>query len=299
MLIGGVVAACGILGGAGSIYATLIEPRSLRVRRYSLPFRDLPPEFDGFRVVQISDTHLGRRVGAEFLRHVVDAAVSLEPDAYLLTGDYVHAGTSDLDLAVELFRPLVRGGESRPTFGVLGNHDWYADAHALSRMFTDAGIHMIDNDRLFLDAGGRVHREPNGGALCIAGLGDLIGDAVLPGRALDGVPSAMPRLVLAHNPDTAELVEIARGGRRIDAMFSGHTHGGQVSLPLIGPPVTLSRHGRKYIGGVVEGPACRVVMSRGIGTSVLPVRFGVPPELVEVTLRPSAGVRAAELRSPT
>jgi predicted MPP superfamily phosphohydrolase len=68
-------------------------------------------------------------------------------------------------------------------------------------------------------------------------------------------------------------------------MFSGHTHGGQVSLPIFGPPVTLSRYGRKYIGGVVEGPACRVVMSRGIGMSILPVRIGVPPELVEVRLR--------------
>lgn len=288
MLIGFGIGACALVGGGGLIYATMIEPRSLRVRRYDLPIENLPPEFDGFRLVQISDTHLGRWVGEDFLRRVVEVAVSLSPDAYLLTGDYIHDGTRNLALAVDIFRPLVHGAGARPTFGVLGNHDWYGDGPALARMLQHAGVHMIDNDRVFLDGRGDVFREPFAGGICIAGLGDLIEDTIVLESALDGVPLNMPRLVLAHNPDTAELPQIAQGGRRIDAMFGGHTHGGQVCLPFIGPPVTLSRYGKKYIGGVVNAPACRVVVSRGIGTSVLPTRFCVPPELVEVTLRHSA-----------
>jgi uncharacterized protein len=285
VLVDGVIGVCVGPPTAAAVYGTVFEPLSLRVRRYDLPIADLPPSLDGLRLVQISDTHLGPRISEAFLREVVARAVALKPDGFLLTGDYIHAGDKHIELAADIFGPLVRGEGARPTFGVLGNHDWYGDAAALSRLLESRGVRMIDNGRLFIGDDRTVTDRADRGALCVAGLGDLIGDRILPGRALDGVPREMPRLVLAHNPDTAELPEIVRGGRRIDAMFSGHTHGGQVSLPIFGPPVTLSRYGRKYIGGVVEGPACRVVMSRGIGMSILPVRIGVPPELVEVRLR--------------
>ena len=100
---------------------------------------------------------------------------------------------------------------------------------------------------------------------------------------------ALKRIVLAHTPDTAEIPELTGGGRslrarRIDLMVSGHTHGGQVRVPLLGAPVTLSRYGQKYARGLVQGPICPVVISAGIGMSVFPVRFGVPPEVVEITL---------------
>jgi predicted MPP superfamily phosphohydrolase len=91
----------------------------------------------------------------------------------------------------------------------------------------------------------------------------------------------MPRLLLAHEPDTAELPQL---NHRVDLMLAGHTHGGQVKLPLLGTPVVPSAFGSKYAGGLVQGPAYPVLVSRGIGTSIVPVRWGVPPEVVVITL---------------
>jgi predicted MPP superfamily phosphohydrolase len=90
----------------------------------------------------------------------------------------------------------------------------------------------------------------------------------------------MPRLLLSHNPDAAEDPRFLRARHRVDLMLSGHTHGGQVRLPVVGAPVIPSKYGQKYAAGLVQGPRCPVYVSRGLGLSGLPVRFGVPPEIV-------------------
>src|SRR6185436_5967083 len=115
-----------------------------------------------------------------------------------------------------------------------------------------------------------------GRTLCIGGLGDLLTDFVSMNLALEGVDPAIPRVVLAHNPDTAESRQcVGIPGlppHRVDLMLSGHTHGGQVKLPLIGSPAIPSRFGQKYAGGLVQGPSFPVIVSRGIGMSLFPVR---------------------------
>lgn len=283
----------GVVGCAGTgalLEATIDEPWNLKVRRYDIAMARLPSVFDGLRVVQVSDTHLGRRVPGIFIERSVRMALSLEPDVVVLTGDYIHLGAAMIERAAELFAPLTaakrRDGAPMPVFGVLGNHDWVGDPVRLSDALRRIGVHMIDNDRVFLSANGSVHRrepttEPR---LCLAGLGDLYYDSILPERALDGVEADTVRIVLAHNPDTAEELKVVNGPR-IDLMLSGHTHGGQVKLPVVGTPIVASWYGSKYAGGVVQAPAFRVVVSRGVGMSLLPVRFGVPPEVVEITLR--------------
>ena len=117
--------------------------------------------------------------------------------------------------------------------------------------------------------------------LSIGGVGDLWEDAVDFERALGGCPTGTPRLLLSHNPDVAEQLP---AGADVDLMLSGHTHGGQVRLPLFGSPFVPSRFGDKYAGGLVRGPRCRVLVSRGVGATVLPMRFGVRPEIVLLTL---------------
>jgi hypothetical protein len=106
-------------------------------------------------------------------------------------------------------------------------------------------------------------------------------------KTLEGVSESMPRIVLAHNPDTAETVP---PGVRVDLMCSGHTHGGQVSLPLVGTPIVPSEYGSRYAGGLCLGPSCPVVVSRGVGMAILPVRFRVPPEIgvIELVRKPEA-----------
>jgi predicted MPP superfamily phosphohydrolase len=145
-----------------------------------------------------------------------------------------------------------------------------------------AGIPLIDNDRLFLGPSGLSGEPPAADAICIGGVGDLWEAEIDAGRAFAGVPPSMPRLLLSHNPDAAEVLP---PDLRVDLMLSGHTHGGQVAFPVIGAPLAPTAYGKKYLGGLCRGPTCPVVVSRGVGITVLPVRLSVPPELVLITLR--------------
>ena len=146
------------------------------------------------------------------------------------------------------------------------------------------GVPLIDNDRLFLSARGISDAQVPGQSLCLAGLGDLWENAGPLEPVLEGLPGDMPRIVLTHNPDTAETL---KSGLRIDLMCCGHTHGGQVWVPGLGTPIVPIRHGDKYAGGWCEGPQCPVIVSRGVGMAVLPVRFGVRPEIGVITLQPA------------
>ena len=276
----------GVGSGGVMIAATCVTPWDIRVVRYRVGIPRLPAALDGLRLVQLSDTHLGPRIPADYLRRVVDAAVGMKPDLFVLSGDYVHNGAGPNQLAVSLFEPLTASGI--PVVGVLGNHDWYGDGTDMARRLRAIGVRMIDNSRLFLSAAKALAEADDGNSLCIAGFGDLKTATVEPDQALGGVADATPRIVISHNPDTAEMPEVINGPR-VDLMISGHYHGGQVKLPLLGTlPFIRTRHGTKYFGGLVQGPAFPVIVSRGIGMSIVPVRIGVPPELVEITLTRAA-----------
>lgn len=272
-------AAFASMGGFAN--ATVLEPWNLKVRRYRIPVRGLAKELHGLRIVQLSDTHLGPRVPATHIRAAIEIAMDLKPDLVALTGDYIHTGEKYIDAAAGQFRALA---ETFPTVGVLGNHDWYGNGPRMSLALQTVGVRMIDNGRVYFDRVTRGFAEmASAGSLCVAGLGDLTEDHVDIEAGLGGVGIDVARVVLAHNPDTAEVWEVANH-ERIDLMLSGHTHGGQVCLPFIGAPVLPSAYGQKYAGGLVDGPGCRVVVSRGVGMSLMPIRIGVPPEVVEVEL---------------
>jgi uncharacterized protein len=272
--------AVGAIAVAGpAALGACIEPFDLKVRRNRIAIKGLPAGMNGYRAVFVSDTHLGPRIPAAFIERVVRESIALRPDVILLGGDYVHAGSRYIRPAVELFRPFVESGI--PTIGVLGNHDWYNSGGMIGALLRDLGIRMVDNSRVFIDGTTRrVGDQASESCLCIAGVGDLMMDRVELGEALAGVGVGVPRLVLSHNPDVAETV----GGERVDLMLCGHTHGGQVRLPMIGAAYVPCKFGKKYLGGLVEGPACPVLISRGIGMSICPVRIGVPPEIVEIEL---------------
>lgn len=279
-------------GGSAVVGGTLVDaacrqPLALTVARYVVSIQDLPPSLNGLRMVQISDTHLGPRVARDFIQHALDRAIALQPDVFVLTGDYVHCGLEWLDPAAEQLACLVRTGI--PTIAVRGNHDWFNNGERLGDLLRDRGIHVIDNRRLFLArsaVGVTTSTTPQPVSLCVAGLGDLRQHVVDPDAALHDVPASIPRIVLAHNPDTAEHHSLIRSGsHRIDLMLSGHTHGGQVRIPGFGTGAGLvSSYGEKYAVGLVQGPTCRVLITRGVGMSLVPIRFLVPPEIVEITL---------------
>ena len=205
-------------------------------------------------------------------------------DLVALTGDYVHRTLGPIAPAIALL------ADARSRFGtvaVLGNAEHWRGADACRTELRRHGIHVIDNDRLFLTSEGLRERELPGQSLAICGLGDKWGDVLDPVTALRGVSEDCPRLMITHNPDTAEVIHRKKLKVRFDLQLSGHTHGGQLHLPGLGSPTVPSNYGRKYAGGLVQGPSWPVLVSRGVGLSVFPMRLGVPPEVVILTLRRS------------
>ncbi|MBI5094278.1 MAG: metallophosphoesterase [Candidatus Hydrogenedentes bacterium] len=266
--------AAGTLGG----YASFVEPERLHVRRYQQQILDLPDELQGLTLIHVSDTHYGPYTSMAFLERVIEVANAQRGDLIVLTGDYVHLTPRAIKDGIAVLDGL-RGSLGR--VAVLGNHDHWEGANECRREFRRLGIPLIDNDRRFLTPDGLEERPRRGRSICVAGVGDLWTDKVSMSDALHGVSADMPRILLSHNPDVAESLDLEY---RVDLMLSGHTHGGQVRLPAMGVPVHMSKYGTKYLGGRCSGPRCPVLVSRGIGLAGIPSRFRVPPELSVITL---------------
>lgn len=255
-----------------AVDALLIEPGWVKVTRPTIRLPRLPAAWDGVRIAQLTDIHVGRLVSLDDAREAVDLANGLGADLIVLTGDYVSRADAITLALVEVLRNL-RAPEG--VFAVLGNHDYWTDRANMVRTIEQAGIEVLVNEHRSL------RRGP--AELCIAGVDDFW--SVDPGpdlaAALRDVPESACRVLLAHNPD---YVEELTGQPRVDLVLSGHTHGGQVNLPFLGPPKLPIRH-RKYAAGLVAGPHCPVYVSRGIGMVEVPVRFRCRPELPLITLR--------------
>ena len=266
--------ACLGIGGTGLVVgadALVVEPRWIGVERLDVPIRGLGAAPDGLRVALISDTHCGPWTGPAYVRKAVRLANAQEPDVVLLLGDYVHRDRRRIAPGIAPFADL---RAEHGVFAVLGNHDHWEDAPATRQALADADIPELDSSSVTLDVGGS--------RLAIGGVDDLWTAGQDLEATFDGVPDDVPRLLMSHNPDYAESLP---EGLRVDLMVSGHTHGGQVWLPLVGAPLVPSRFGQKYRAGLVRGPRCPVYVTRGLGTITPPVRFFCRPELTVLTLR--------------
>jgi predicted MPP superfamily phosphohydrolase len=281
ILTGGArIAAVGI--GSVGAYSFLFEPRHFQIVRQTRAIRGLPPQLDGLRLVQLTDIHHGPNLSLRYVRRVIAAANALRPDITLLTGDYVYRSPQYIAPVVQEFAAL---RANIGIVGVLGNHDWWEDADLTRRQFARVGLPLIDNDRVIVTPDRKLLRGRDiDSGLCIAGVGDYTEDVSDFHAALGGVAPTIPRLVLSHNPDAAEDANLIAARHRIDLMICGHTHGGQAWIPGLGRPVVPSRYGQKYAYGSVRGPVCDVYVCAGIGTSILPMRFEVPPEINVIDL---------------
>lgn len=268
----------GLAAASAGAYSVLWAPQRVAVRKYAVPLRGLHNDFDGLRIVQLSDTHYGPFVSLDYLGDVIAQTNALKPDLVLLTGDYVHRSNKAIEPGIHLFSEL---DAPLGAVAVMGNHEHWEDVNRCQRAFRTIGLPVIDNHRRFLTTKG-LQPTLDAAAICIGGVGDLWEDDVLIRAAFRNVPEDMPRILLSHNPDVAELIPAET---RVDVMFSGHTHGGQVSIPGVGPPILPSRYGQKYAGGWCVGPRSPVIVSRGVGMAGLPIRFRVPPEISLVELR--------------
>lgn len=269
---------------------------SLRVERLTVPIQGLPLALAGLRLVQLSDFHFdGLRLSPSLLQQALAATQAAQPDLVVLTGDYI---TDDPRPIGELCRYL---REIRATYGVyavLGNHDiaWPEARQVVTAALTQAGIQVLWNQVAY----------PMGRGLAVVGLADFWSKEFRPAPVFQAVPPEVPRLVLSHNPDSAEVLQ----RWRVDLQLSGHTHGGQVVIPGWGPlpartrtwlqrmPGWLRRRipsplfnqncdrvilHWEWSEGLHQVGANRLYVNRGLGT-YLPGRLFCPPEVTVITL---------------
>ena len=265
------VGALGVCGGGGA-YATQLEPYRLSIERVALRLARWPRELDGFTIAQLSDLHQSNFMSAERIRAVADAANQLQSDLIVLTGDYVYGLA---ERAAECARGLAGLRAPLGVFAILGNHDYWEDAAAVTRALRERDIHVLKNEAVPL--------ARDGGRVWLAGLDDVWEHAHDIQQTLRIVPKDEATILLAHEPDFAD--EAAR--HPIDLQLSGHSHGGQVRLPGLGALLTPYL-GRKYPMGLYRVGALTVYTNRGIGMIRPAIRFNCPPEVTLFTLRSSS-----------
>jgi predicted MPP superfamily phosphohydrolase len=262
-------------------YARHVEPTYLAVNRFEVPVRGLPPALDGVRVAHLSDFHHGPHIPAGYLEDAIARAGAENPDLVALTGDYIDRGPDHVHTAAHIFRGL---RAPLGVFAVLGNHDFSVHTARGRRKYPDLDRRVTDA----LDSAGvtvlrnravRVARADVG--LIVAGIDDLwSGDSDLAAAFRDQC-AATPRILLAHNPQSAD----ALAAHRADLILSGHTHGGQINWPGFGP-LFLARGARRWSAGLYPLHAGHLYVNTGVGFGWR-FRFNVRPELALITLRPA------------
>jgi uncharacterized protein len=275
----------GVLAAAASTtaaYATAIEPEQLVTTTYRLTppgWRTAP-----LRIAAIADLHAGGpNMALEHIKRAVDTTNALAPDLIVLLGDYIathHFVTERVPNAVWAAE-FARLKAPLGVYAILGNHDWWADLKGVRRAFAQVGIPVLENRAVLIDDGAR--------RFWLAGLADQLAHRVGSGRfhGADDLPGTLrqvttddPVVLLAHEP----FIFARRVPKRVSLTLAGHTHGGQIRIPFIWPALAPRRDAVFYAYGHIVDDGRHMIISGGLGTSIAPVRIGVPPEIVHVEI---------------
>ena len=257
-------------GFAGYGFSNALDMPGLRRQRFDLP--NLPPQWDGLRIVQISDVHAGPYMDADRMARLREMAENLRPDLIVFTGDQMDRRPSDAELFVRGF-----AGITAPmgVWGILGNHDHFFDPRKSEWALEAAGIQPLINNGVVFDR--------DGSELAMVGVEDL---QASDGREPDfSVLARYPnsfRICLCHQPNGWH--QAASAGAHLT--LSGHTHGGQIALTRRN--INVARFNTRYISGLYRREEAFLYVSRGVGVGAIPVRVGAPPEIDLLTLRSPA-----------
>ncbi|MCZ2156828.1 MAG: phosphodiesterase YaeI [Bryobacterales bacterium] len=274
---GGIVGA----GFATGSYAFGVEPNWFDLTQSTIPTRWLPAG-KSIRILHLSDLHASTVIPFERLTTAIRMGLSMQPDLICLTGDYI---TTDTECDLQRYRDvLAEIPKAAPTFACVGNHDggrWselrsgFKTSERIRQLLADAGIHVLQNQS--------AESEINGVRLHLVGLADFWTREFDSRAAFDGLPkqSEQLRIVLSHNPDTKAILQYYSW----ELLLCGHTHGGQVKIPFIGPPI-LPILDRQFYEGLHTWQGRRIYITRGVGGVYGGIRFDCRPEVTILNLVP-------------
>jgi uncharacterized protein len=271
------LAAAAAAGLGIATYAGTHARHEFEITQVTLPIRDLPDAFQNFRIVQMSDIHLEEYTEAFFFERMIKQVNNLDPDLVVITGDYVSRGPRDLSVA---WKAAGVGAEILSTlkapqrFGILGNHDVNVGAEHVIQPLEAHGTPILVDSYTPIERGRDV--------LWLCGADDAGTRNPDLNFAIPENPRA-PVLFMCHEPDYVDDVIPHPRFPLIDVMLSGHSHGGQIRLPYIGPLI-LPPMGQKYVEGLFHFSHMQLYVNRGIGTVGLPFRLNCPAELTHITL---------------
>ncbi|HZO89924.1 MAG TPA: metallophosphoesterase [Chthonomonadaceae bacterium] len=235
---------------------------------HTVPVPYLPEALRGLRIAQLSDLHRSHLTSDRVLRAAVQMANDACPDLIVLTGDYVSQDTADIEPCMRLLKPLrARMG----IYAVLGNHDYNASGRGVAQALTRIGVEVLVNRNVSLRHG-----------LRLAGLDDSRKGKPDVRRALEDIGPEEPLLILTHNPADAEKL-----AHRACVVLSGHTHGGQILLPILTANEIRRIGAKRYRAGWYTIGKARVYVNRGLGQVGYPIRLFCPPEVSVFTLEPA------------
>jgi uncharacterized protein len=263
---------CGVAAGLlGLAYARTLEPAWLQTTRVRLRLPRLHPAFNGYRLVHISDIHLDGWMTPTRLEQVVQKINRLHPDLIVITGDFL---THQPDVhSPDLVRTLRLLRAADGVAAVHGNHDHWSDPEVVRQAFEFSGINNLNNRFISLVRGQT--------ALHIAGVDDYMEGLDDLDLVLSSIPDEGAAILLAHEPDFADL---SSQTGRFDLQLSGHSHGGQINLPVVGPPF-LPEHAEKYPQGYYNINGMALYTNRGLGMVHLPLRLNSRPEITLFILK--------------
>ena len=254
-------------------YGALIQRTDFHVREIDVPVAGLPPDLDGFRVLQLSDIHLSPFLSESELARVIDASIELRPHLAVVTGDLISTRGDPLDACI---RQLARIRTDAGVFGCMGNHERYAGAEDYAAQAAAAvGIRFLRHQSHALKVGRAVLNLAGVDYQSLAGKQSYLRGAE---RLL--VPGAC-NLLLSHNPDVFP-VAVRQGW---NFMLAGHTHGGQVTVEILDRSINPARFLTPYVYGLYQSGRSAAYVTRGIGTIGIPARIGAPPEISVLRLR--------------
>jgi predicted MPP superfamily phosphohydrolase len=256
------------------IWAFFIEPNRLIVHEERVQIENWPAELSGLRIALIGDVHTGAWfIDDRKLQRIVELTNQQQPDLILLAGDYMvsnswHGHRVEPEVTAAALKNLKA---PLGVYAVLGNHDWWYNGEKVTNAFEQNGIRVLENDVAEIKWRDR--------SFWLAGLSDKWTQPQHITETIAKAPAGATIVALTHNPDIFPQLPSS-----VPLLLAAHTHGGQATFPLIGAAVVPSDFGQKYAAGHVYENGHHLFVTTGIGTSIMPVRFRVPPEIAVLTI---------------